>query len=324
MTTLKRTVLILAVSFAIAGALALNILRDDQATWEAQTVETSRNLYSVHLYDPENILLAMFEGIKRTDDGGKSWPEDLQPSNPDNEAPEDIPRSIFSKNSSSTWVVGRNGMIAHSSDGGSLWEHRSTETHATLRDIHFADSRHGWAVGHQGTILHTTDGGDIWHEQDSGIESRINSVFFTDKATGWVAGYDGLLLRTTDGGENWKRLEAPAEQLESIHFTDSKTGWLATHNGIMYTENGGKDWEVQYREMLGLPQLFDIYFSDDHHGWAVGHNGIILHTEDGGNSWNRQHTGTEENIRSIHFVGKKDGWAVGDNGTVLKYSDSSD
>ena len=56
-------------------------------------------------------------------------------------------------------------------------------------------------------------------------------------------------------------------------------------------------------------------------GWAVGDKGTILHTEDGGQSWEAQSSGTTNDLRSI--FGTSDGaqlWAVGDKGTILHYT----
>lgn len=57
-------------------------------------------------------------------------------------------------------------------------------------------------------------------------------------------------------------------------------------------------------------------------GWVAGEHGIILYTEDGGDTWNAQKSGTDEDIRSLSFTNEKHGWAVGKNGLILHTRDN--
>ena len=50
--------------------------------------------------------------------------------------------------------------------------------------------------------------------------------------------------------------------------------------------------------------------------YAVGKSGAIIKTNDGGNSWKTDSSGTDQNINKILFVDNK-AIAVGDNGTIL-------
>lgn len=54
-----------------------------------------------------------------------------------------------------------------------------------------------------------------------------------------------------------------------------------------------------------------VQFIDAKEGWAAGDEGIILHTIDGGQSWERQVTGVRASLRSVCFLDPYVGWAVG-------------
>ena len=54
--------------------------------------------------------------------------------------------------------------------------------------------------------------------------------------------------------------------------------------------------------------LYDIDFVDLQNGWVVGDSGIILHTVDGGESWEHQTCSTKEIIGAVDFVDDKLGW----------------
>lgn len=55
-----------------------------------------------------------------------------------------------------------------------------------------------------------------------------------------------------------------------------------------------------------------FWFADDQEGWAVGDDGLILHTIDGGQTWERQASGTRANLRGVHFLSPFIGYVVGE------------
>jgi photosystem II stability/assembly factor-like uncharacterized protein len=67
--------------------------------------------------------------------------------------------------------------------------------------------------------------------------------------------------------------------------------------------------------------LFSVTFPTENDGWACGRWGTVLHTGDGGRSWTRQASGTDNTLSSIHFVDAHTGWAVGNMGTILHTED---
>ncbi|MBI5439937.1 MAG: hypothetical protein HY900_01865, partial [Deltaproteobacteria bacterium] len=63
--------------------------------------------------------------------------------------------------------------------------------------------------------------------------------------------------------------------------------------------------------------LFSVSFPTASQGWAVGRWGTVLHTADGGTTWEKQKTGVDDTLASVSFVDAQNGWAVGDRGTIL-------
>ena len=72
------------------------------------------------------------------------------------------------------------------------------------------------------------------------------------------------------------------------------------------------DWETHFT---------DIHFVNSTYGWIVGEKGFIVHTNNGGKTWNRQEVGTEEDLKAVYFTNLKYGWVVGDNGVVASTDD---
>jgi photosystem II stability/assembly factor-like uncharacterized protein len=67
--------------------------------------------------------------------------------------------------------------------------------------------------------------------------------------------------------------------------------------------------------------LFSVSFPTEKDGWASGRWGCIIHTADGGKTWERQKTGTAMTLSSVFFIDPKRGWAVGEEGTIIHTQD---
>lgn len=67
--------------------------------------------------------------------------------------------------------------------------------------------------------------------------------------------------------------------------------------------------------------LNDVQFINANEGWAVGVSGLIIHTKDGGNTWEQQYTGTTDILWSVCFVDAENGWAVGQYMRILHTTD---
>ncbi|MEJ2105052.1 MAG: YCF48-related protein, partial [Ignavibacteriaceae bacterium] len=66
---------------------------------------------------------------------------------------------VYFVDNSTGWVVGENGLIIKTTNGGTSWDVQNSGTSNSLHSIHFIDQNIGWAVGDDATILHTTNGG---------------------------------------------------------------------------------------------------------------------------------------------------------------------
>jgi photosystem II stability/assembly factor-like uncharacterized protein len=67
--------------------------------------------------------------------------------------------------------------------------------------------------------------------------------------------------------------------------------------------------------------LFSVSVADELHAVAVGYHGSAYWTEDGGDSWHKGKTGSEELLYSVSLADSHSGWAVGQTGTILRTSD---
>ncbi|MEJ2105621.1 MAG: YCF48-related protein [Ignavibacteriaceae bacterium] len=77
-----------------------------------------------------------------------------------------------------------------------------------------------------------------------------------------------------------------------------------------YAQNSGVN-----RELTG------VYFVDENNGWICGWTGTILHTTDGGQTWNPQTCPPTNAYYSVFFTDSQHGWATGYYGKLVHTSD---
>jgi photosystem II stability/assembly factor-like uncharacterized protein len=238
------------------------------------------------------------------------------------------------------WIVGADGIILHTTDGGTTWLPQTSEITGELKGVCFIDANTGWAVGildptnnNPGIILHTENAGETWEQQLVLDYQFLSGVTFVDANNGWVVGgqddwldFGYTILQTTDGGTNWTtQLYGGLYWLMGVSFTNANNGTVVggSFSGVIFrTTNGGTTWTEQ---ILGnYSFLGDVSFADVNNGTAVGHDwsnnniGLILRTTNGGTDWTPQTSGTTNSLNGVFFIDALNGWAVGGNGTILR------
>ncbi|MEI6125004.1 MAG: YCF48-related protein [Pseudomonadota bacterium] len=227
------------------------------------------------------------------------------------------------------WVIGDYGVVFHSGDGGTTWTAQTSGVETTLCDVAFVDKSTGWIGGTQGVLLSTQDGGTTWVRQDSGTKRHLLSLSFVDKEYGWAVGEFSTILHTTDGGKTWLRQKEESDRIYNrVCFVDRNNGWIVGEAGIiLHTADGGTTWEQQLPESFKRenledeydrprPTLFGLCFRDKLSGWICGMDSTIMHTADGGTSWEVLKTNKGEPVYNISVKANR-GWVVGNKGTYL-------
>jgi len=178
-----------------------------------------------------------------------------------------------------------------------------------------------------------------WVATKVGTEgSDLTAVFFLDDKRGWLGGDKGYLSRTDDGGRSWVRqLVETTDGINDIYFRDKEAGFLLAGNAIFATRDNGTRWtEVRRflpREFDGAEvELYSVRFSSKKKGWVVGSvsksdvvvDSILLFTENGGETWQRQRAPSRLELIHIDFDNDKRGWIVGTGGTILATVDAGE
>lgn len=91
------------------------------------------------------------------------------------------------------WVVGEEGAILRTVDGGDTWTPQASGTTANLNGVYFLNLNEGWVVGAGGLLLSTLDGGQNWMPESSGTTEDLNNIFFIG-SKGYAVGANGTIL----------------------------------------------------------------------------------------------------------------------------------
>ena len=279
--------------------------------------DTNKNidLMEVHFYDAYTGWAVGDLGVVlKTTDGGTSW---------DNLSGVTLETlySIYFLSENIGWAAGTGGTLLKTENGGLSWTSVYALNGYRINDIYFADSQTGWACRNGGRIIRSTNGGVNWQEKYTGSTTALHSLFFLDAQTGWAAGggaVSRLIFKTVNSGDSWTQKTVPdGKGLMDIFFVDANTGWAVGMNGtILKTINGGDSWIAQNSGRTDW--LEDVFFFDTNNGFVGGSKGI-LHTQDGGTTWDFDEAG-DGWIEDIIFCDSLNGFAVGAVGSILSKS----
>jgi len=250
------------------GRIGPNLLisRDAGRTWLPSDGGIPTDRATAWAIDPTNsqgLVLAGWEHISTTRDGGVTWSTRLLPSGKHTAiafAPS-APGRIY--------VDGNPGLV--SLDRGETW--------ATMR---VAPSQGDPPLAVEGIAVHPTDGSRVWVGTDRGVlESR-------DGGTSWEPfGLDGQQVRwlSTSG--------IPPDSASPVTLFAGVSG-----NGIMRWSSATQDWQPASN---GLPAGSNIiaFVSDERSPgllWATRDGGGVYRSTDNGDSWQNAGLGVGDNL----------------------------
>lgn len=167
----------------------------------------------------------------------------------------------------------------------------------------------------------------VWETQNSSVKVTLRDVYFLDTLNGWVTTDTTIFLHTTDGGSNWliEKINNENYSVQQIQFVSKNIGYACGSYGRLFsTKDGGKTW-LTYSNLFEI-NFIDLSFVNENEGWAVGEyyglnfgRGMIVHTSDGGTSWEKQLEVESANqfavrfFKSIRMKNNMEGWAIAGN-----------
>ena len=112
-------------------------------------------------------------------------------------------RDVFFINENIGWIVGAQGKVIKTTNGGNNWQNVSLNTSTSLSSIWFVSSEIGFIVGGNGTVYKTTDGGLNWSSSTLEFGVNLYEVQFYNNESGFITGEGGIVYKTTNLGSSW-------------------------------------------------------------------------------------------------------------------------
>jgi photosystem II stability/assembly factor-like uncharacterized protein len=81
--------------------------------------------------------------------------------------------------------------------------------------------------------------------------------------------------------------------LQAVAKAGSRLVAVGQRGHIVVSNDGGKNWKQAPVPVSS--DLTALFFADSERGWAVGHDGVVLHSANGGDSWQVQLDGRKAN-----------------------------
>jgi photosystem II stability/assembly factor-like uncharacterized protein len=142
---------------------------------------------------PEHWIVAGYGFAARSTDNGLHWQRI-------DEVKGDYYFDIAQTNPETLYMVGFEGTILKSTDGGASWDksldgNRFFSERIHINAIRFYDDNNGVAACNKGIVLTTKNAGDTWQLQRIGSTNDLHTALYIDASTILVAGEQGMIYR---------------------------------------------------------------------------------------------------------------------------------
>jgi len=200
---------------------------DGGKTWGSQMEAQDAILNDVFFVDRKTgWAVGEFGTIMHTVDGGLIWESqhcrDIEPEISETEWERPMPAlyGICFIDKLAGWIVGMDGVILKTVDGGRLWKKLDPATDKPLYSIVIKGSK-GFVVGCKGVYLESEDAGQTWKQKIEALKTKfwLREISFTGNS-GLIVGARGTVARSDTGGKTWELISGFSYDMDEFGLAD--------------------------------------------------------------------------------------------------------
>lgn len=277
MSVTRKLFFMVALSSCLSGhAVAANGFLDplEQPAAEVSRLTTSK-LSGIAAAGERLIAVGARGLIITSDDQGGSWIQVASPVSSDLLA-------VYFSSAAQGWVVGHEGVVLHSGDGGKTWNKQLDGRQAEKL---FTEHFQALATAGEESAAAYLD--EVKLNYADGPEQALMDVWFSDDSNGFVVGTFGTILATRDGGKSWESWMERVDNPELLHYNAiagvGEDVFIASERGIVFK------LDRQANKFLPIETGYSgTFFNINGKGStviAVGLRGTAYETKDAGETW---------------------------------------
>jgi len=298
---------------------------DGGENWVAQEVPDPLGLGLNEVYfinEDTGWIAGDYQTIYATQNGGDTWIVQNSYVLPNHKCFQDI----YFYDALNGMAVG-DGLITEyniamiTDDGGNTWTPITVPGDEGLSKVYRTDNGLWWIADNRCNLFKSNDNGTTW-ETISGMHGPfLDGMCFFNNDSAIIMKSGGRFSITSDGWDTWNDVVYYFGLSENaMDFYDYNHGIaIGWETETISTENGGYDWLKKNNE------YYSIGFFDELNGWIInGHpnKGNLLHTTDGGITWNFVETPNTDEAWMIHFPTNETGFVYCSDNQIIKTSNA--
>lgn len=246
---------------------------------------------------------------------------------------------VFFADAQRGWIVGENGFVARTEDGGNTWSWQEWGAN-TLWDIYMIDANTGFVAGDNKTLLFTSNGGEYFQPlsvppEMAELEEDFWAIAALSADDAWALGHTQGSILHWDGGPRWRRETWTDVPYTAMVIVNRNTGWAVSAEDL---DGDGRDdqggvfrfrgtyWSASPSTSTG--PLYDVTMLGPDSGWAVGRGGTLYRLSGGQWSMAGSVPVAGGAATGVYMVDENDVWvaaSVGSgerpSGAIFRYQD---
>ncbi|MCW2922370.1 MAG: type sorting protein [Thermoleophilia bacterium] len=296
-------------------------------SWTQLAVPFAWSLAAIEATDALNAVTAGYDGqIWRTTNGGTNWIRETgvtaneirdmaqhsggatygvgngrmiiaSPDYGDNWAYQDISSNghawmdVAMRDGNAAVIVGGDGSVATSGDGGVTWTNRTSGTSRHLRAVMWTSPTTLLAVGDAGTVLRSTTSGTSWTTLAAPTPEDLLELDRSDDGQLLAVGTRETILRSRDGGLTWTQHRQTGttllDRLNDVEWVDERTAYaVGDGERLLRTTDSGTTWTELTTGINSWTLFQSIAASPDGQQlFVLGTWGEAFRSLDGGATW---------------------------------------